>query len=79
MHKYTGKKIVRTNAEFDFLLWKLNRGGYRWGNGDSLCGTRDTYYCSEHLPILFAFDAKNKKVYYSSDISYEVELDPNYR
>ena len=79
MHKYTGKKIIRTNAELGFLLWKLNRGGYRWGSGDSLYGTRDTVYCSEHLPVLFVFDAKNKKVYYSSYIDYEVEVDPNYR
>ena len=37
-----------------------------------------TSHCLDHLPVLLAFDAKHKDVYYTTYIDYEVEVDPNY-
>ena len=79
MIKYTGKKVVKNKKELIVLFTKLKTDGYFWGNGEDLLNDFETENVIEILPILLAFDAKNKKVYYSSYIDYEVEIDPSYR
>ena len=76
----TAKKIIRGKQEFTTLISSLKKDGYTWANGDDLLNSIDTNYLMNHFPHLLFFDAKNKKVYYSSSLNYEfVEIDPNYR
>ena len=58
----------------------LHEEGYHWASGDSLKDEffGDTSHCLDHLPVLLAFDAKYKDVYYTTYIDCEVEVDPNY-
>ena len=92
MKTFTAKKIVHTKKELINLFRNLQDEGYRWGNGDKLLfmnsdgkyiakyiAMGDTEYCLEHLPTLLVFDAKEKRVYYSTFLQEHVEIDPNYR
>lgn len=77
--KFTAKKIIRNKKELSTLFKNLEEKGYRWGNGTNLESSHDTEYCLNHIPILLAFDAKNKKVYYSTFLHIDIGTDPNYR
>ena len=77
--KFTAKKIIRNKTELSKLFKNLKEKGYRWGNGTNLESSDDTEHCLRNIPILLAFDAKNKKVYYTTYLSLDVATDPNYR
>ena len=78
MTKFTGKKVIKNKKEFTTLISNLKKDGYTWGSGDNLTKSADTINLQNHLPVLLVFDAKNKKVYYSPYIDYEVEIDPTW-
>ena len=78
MIKFTGKKVIRGKQEFTTLFSNLKKDGYAWANGDDLLDSIDTNYLMNHFPFLLIFDAKNKKVYYSSSLNYCVEVDPTW-
>lgn len=77
--KITAKKIIRNKKELSTLFRNLKEKGYRWANGTNLESSDDTTYCLNHIPVLLAFDAKNKKVYYSTHLTIDIGTDPNYR
>lgn len=77
--KFTAKKIIRNKTELSTLFRNLKEKGYRWANGTNLESSNDTTHCLNRVPILLAFDAKNKKVYYSTCLTVDIGTDPNYR
>ena len=79
MRKFTAKKIVRKRQEFETLMSDLKKDGYTWASGQDLITGYDTIYLREHIPVLLAFDAKYKDVYYSTHIDAVLSVDPNYR
>lgn len=76
--KFTGKKTLRGEREFTVLISSLKKDGYTWANGDDLTHSVDTNYLKNHFPFLLFFDAKNKRVYYSTSTYYNAEIDPTW-
>lgn len=72
---FTGARICNTRAELNVLLNVLNEEGYRWASGEFLSDIR------VDAPILLAFDARGKKVYYTTvdifNIMPRLTIDPN--
>lgn len=77
MRTFTAKKIIRCRAELSVLFKKLKEEGYKWASGDDLVCSYDTRCCLDNIPILLAFDAREKIVCYSRYLDYEIPLDPN--
>lgn len=72
---FTGARICNTTVELNVLLNVLSEEGYRWASGEFLSDIR------VDAPILLAFDARKKKVYYTTvdifNIMPRLTIDPN--
>ena len=73
---FTGAKICNTRVELNILLNVLDEEGYRWASND---------YLNEiqvDVPILLAFNAREKTVYYTTvnifNILPVLTIDPNF-
>ena len=77
---YTGKKICKSKQEVNVLFRKLNNEGYKYGGGSDLLLDDNTCYF-DTFPILLAFDARKKLVYFSRDVSKynDVIINPSLR
>ena len=77
MRTFTAKKIIKCRTELSVLFRKLKDNGYTWSSGTDLCFSTDTERCLNNIPILLAFDARQKIVCYSTYVDIEVPIDPN--
>lgn len=75
---FTAKKIIRNKTELSVLFRKLKEKGYKWSSGVDLDGSFDAERCFNNFPVLLAFDARRKVVYYSTYLDIEIPLDSDF-
>lgn len=81
MATYTAVKICRTTKEFYNILDACNRLNYTWSSKTPMTPSSFTAtLCLRRLPVMLVFNAKEKTVEYTHDISAAplLNVDPNY-